>query len=258
MTLAASIVVPTYRRADLLDRCLAALSAQELDPRAFEIVIADDAASSDTREQVEGWARRSQDHAGPAIRYVPVCATDGPAAARNTGWRAARGRMIAFTDDDCIPESGWLTAGLAAIDAGADAASGRLVMPVEGAPTDYERNAAMLAEAGFVTANCFCRREWLERLDGFDERFRMAWHYYRFLATLLVAAGGVLTGRRSVALGGPLAWLVLTTRFCVQRLSSTSHAPAHVIEMAVTSALIPLLSIYWRLRGAVRYRVWFL
>jgi hypothetical protein len=32
----------------------------------------------------------------------------------------------------------------------------------------------------------------------------------------------------------------------------------HVAEMAVTSALIPFLSIYWRILGAIRYRTWFL
>ena len=50
----------------------------------------------------------------------------------------------------------------------------------------------------------------------------------------------------------------LSARFCARRLRGTSHAPSHVAEMAVTSAVIPLLSVYWRLRGAWRYRVLFL
>jgi len=42
------------------------------------------------------------------------------------------------------------------------------------------------------------------------------------------------------------------------RLRGTSHAPGHIAEMAVTSALIPPLSVFWRLRGAVKFRVLFL
>src|SRR5437763_123866 len=97
----ASVVVPTYRRPDLLGRCLAALSAQDFDPSRYEILVADDAASGDTRRQVEEFA------AGlgrPAVRYLAVTGRHGPAAARNVGWLAARGEVVAFTDDDCLPD----------------------------------------------------------------------------------------------------------------------------------------------------------
>src|SRR5579884_2504543 len=107
----ASVVVPTYRRPDLLDRCLAALVAQDLGPQAYEIVVADDAASEETGRQVERWATNDR----PALRYVPVRHAHGPAAARNAGWRAARGEVIAFTDDDTVPDPGWLREGVAAL-----------------------------------------------------------------------------------------------------------------------------------------------
>src|SRR5690606_30315479 len=81
----------------------------------------------------------------------------------------------AFTDDDTVPDPGWLAAGLQAINAGADAVSGRLVMPLPRKPSDVERDAAALASAEFVTANCFIRRAALARTGGFDERFEMAW-----------------------------------------------------------------------------------
>ncbi|MGH7137115.1 MAG: glycosyltransferase family 2 protein, partial [Pirellulales bacterium] len=77
--------------------------------------------------------------------------------------------------DDCIPQPGWLTGGMAALGSGADAAWGRLEMPLPPNPTDYERDAAGLADAVFVTANCFCRRTALQAVAGFDERFTVAW-----------------------------------------------------------------------------------
>jgi glycosyltransferase involved in cell wall biosynthesis len=318
----ASVVVPTYRRPDLLDRCLTALAAQDFDATACEVVVADDAASDATRRQVEGWAGRIP----TPLRYIPVTATRGPAGARNAGWRAARGEVIAFTDDDCIPDPGWLTAGVAAVTAGADAATGRVVVPLPEEPTDYQRNEAGLEGAQFVTANCFVRRAALEAIGGFDERFTAAWRedsdlhfnllksgqrivpasgaivvhpvrpapwgislrqqrktlfdallykkhpelyrsrirprppwdYYATVTAAAAAVAGSVAGSLALAAAGAGSWLVLTGRFCARRLSRTSRAPRHVAEMLVTSALIPPLSVFWRLYGALRYRVLFL
>jgi len=52
-------------------------------------------------------------------------------------------------------------------------------------------------------------------------------------------------------------WGLLTTRFCLARLRHTSRDPGHLAEMALTSAVIPPLAVYWRLRGAIKYRVFF-
>src|SRR5262245_29994579 len=146
-----SVVVPTCRRPDLLDRCLSALVVQELDPGDWEIVVADDARLESTRRQVERWAGQ---FATP-ILYVRPSGARGPAAARNAGWRAARGAVVAFTDDDCVPSPRWLSDGLAAVRGGVAAASGRVVVPLPDRPTDYERDAAGLEGSEFVTANCF-------------------------------------------------------------------------------------------------------
>src|SRR5262249_45121667 len=107
-----SVVVPTYRRPDLLARCLAALAAQTLDPGRYHVLVAADAASDATRQQVAGFAAAVR----PAVRYLPVTGPHGPAAARNVGWRAARAPVIAFTDDDTVPDPGWLAAGLGAFE----------------------------------------------------------------------------------------------------------------------------------------------
>jgi GT2 family glycosyltransferase len=318
-----SVVVPTYRRPDLLGRCLAALAAQDFDPSAYEVLIADDATSDDTREQVEAFAAAAR----PAVRYVPVSGLHGPAAARNTGWRAARGSVIAFTDDDCVPDRGWLAAGIGVLERDPElaAVTGQVVVPLPANPTDYERDAAGLERAEFVTANCFCRRDILERLGGFDERFTAAWRedsdlhfrllargakllkvpdavvvhpvrpgcwgvslrqqrkvlfdallykkhprlyrrrirprprwdYYAVTAALAATAGAAAAGVTVPALVFGGLWALWTGRFCLRRLRGTSQTPRHVAEMVVTSALIPPLSVFWRLVGAVKYRVFF-
>lgn len=180
-----SVVVPTLRRPGLLDRCLVALCRCRSDRADIEVIVVDDGPSMSTQAAVAAWVAPFLD-AGIGLRYEPNDGPHGPAAARNRGWRVSRGSIIAFTDDDTEPAPDWIEAGLRAFDAGADAAWGRIVMPIPPIPTDYERDANGLERAGFVTANCFCRRSTLEHLAGFDEDFRLAWRedtdfYFRLL-----------------------------------------------------------------------------
>ncbi|MGE0758608.1 MAG: glycosyltransferase family 2 protein [Pirellulaceae bacterium] len=170
MTPQISVVVPTFRRDALLRQCLDQLLDQSLAPSQYEIIVCDDGPCESTRELVEQYQRNG----GPVIRYVPVAETQGPAAARNRGWKCARAEIVAFTDDDCQPARDWLAQGFEAI-ADADAVTGRTVVPVSDPPTDYERDTAGLASAEFITANCLCRKSALADVGGFDERFTAAW-----------------------------------------------------------------------------------
>jgi glycosyltransferase involved in cell wall biosynthesis len=320
-----SVVVPTWRRPALLERCLEALVRQTLAPERYEIVVCDDGPDDATRELVERLADAHRAR-GLAIDYLPITATQGPAGARNAGWRHARGKTIAFTDDDTIPDPHWLEAGLHALAGGACAASGTIVVPLPEQPTDYEADASGLERAEFATANAFVERAALVAVNGFDERFTAAWRedsdlqfsllsaggqvvkaehaivvhpvrparwgvslsqqrksafeallyrkhptlyrsriadtppiaYYATVSAALIATVGFIARMPSLAGIGLLAWFALTLRFFALRMRGRSRALTHIGEMAVTSALIPFLSIYWRLRGAIRYRTWFL
>jgi glycosyltransferase involved in cell wall biosynthesis len=284
-----SVVVPTCGRPGLLGRCIQALEAQTLPRDCYEIIVVED-------------SRRQ-----------------GPAWARNRGWRMARAPLVAFTDDDCIPDPCWLEAGIEAMR-GHDALTGRVVMPLPPVPTDYERDAQGLERAEFVTANCFCRKSMLERVGGFDERFRLAWREDSDLHFSLLAAGARI-GRAERAivvhpvrpapwgvsvrqqrkvmfdallfkkyprlyrerirpwprwdyyaivaslllsfLGGPPGyaalslWCLFTLRFFALRLRGSSRRALHILEMLVTSIAIPPLAVFWRVVGALRFRVAF-
>ncbi|WP_244817224.1 glycosyltransferase family 2 protein [Caballeronia sp. Lep1P3] len=318
-----SVVVPTYRRPDMLERCLRAIIAQDYDKARYEIIVCDDGPDEATRSRVAALAREFDD--APRIRYVPVTATQGPAGARNAGWHASGAPLIAFTDDDTIPDPHWLAAGIAALCAGADAVSGRIVVPLGPRPTDYEQDAAGLSRAEFATANTFVTRAALARVGGFDARFTSAWRedsdlqfelmrigarivrshdamvlhpvrparwgvslsqqkksqfdallykkhrtlfrtrirstppllYYAILAVAIVALLALVNGNEKITLICVAVWLGLTGWFCIKRLKSTALTPSHVLEMAWTSLWIPFLSIYWRLYGAVKFRVVF-
>lgn len=83
------------------------------------------------------------------------------------------------------------------------------------------------------------------------------WNYYAIVA-LTVAAIGLAAARVWGSAGVCVALvLALVLRFAWRRLQGASHRAAHVVEMLATSALIPYLSVYWRLRGALHFRVWF-
>ncbi|MCG1053589.1 glycosyltransferase [Mycetohabitans sp. B5] len=323
----ASVVVPTYRRPDLLARCLDALCAQVFDPSTFEIlVVDDDRARHSAKDVVHAFAQRSSGK--PRVRYIPAWRTRGPAGARNAGWCSAQGAIIAFTDDDTIADPMWLREGCDALARNpmACAVAGRIEVPLGDAPTDYERDASGLAHAEFATANCFVRRDALVRVGGFDERFTRAWredadlmfvlreqvgpiidapqarvlhpvraahwgvsigqqskvffdallykkhrrvyrqhirrvppwHYYIAVAALFSAAVLLGAGQRVAGSVALVVWAAVTTWFCWRRLRGTSRAASHIAEMIVTSIAIPPVSLYWRLRGALHFKVLFL
>lgn len=190
MSLRVSVVVPTYKRLDLLGRCLAALAAQDFERHSYEVIVADDAAEPRVRQLVAAWQARTA--LAPMIRYVAVTGTRGPAGARNRGWEIASGDIIAFTDDDTIAHADWLTEGCKAMTPDVTAAAGRVQVPLpsDRPLTDYELDIAHMASAEFLTANCFVRRSALAAIGGFDERFTSAWREDSDLQFRLLEANG--------------------------------------------------------------------
>jgi GT2 family glycosyltransferase len=84
------------------------------------------------------------------------------------------------------------------------------------------------------------------------------WNYYSVVALSIAAALFSFAGVIGSALVSAVVALILIAALARRRLRGTSHAPAHVVEMLVTSAAIPFLSVYWRLRGAIHFRVAYL
>ena len=197
-----SVVVPTYKRPALLARCLAALSRQDFPRDAYEVLVCDDAASAATRRQVEGLRREWGGM--PALRYLPVSGTRGPAGARNLGWRGAKAEIIAFTDDDTIAHPDWLRHGVRALDADVAAVTGETDMPLPDPPHDYERDAAGLTRAEFITANCFVKRSALVAVGGFDPRYTMAWREDSDLHFALLDHGMAVRRARHARVTHPL------------------------------------------------------
>lgn len=83
------------------------------------------------------------------------------------------------------------------------------------------------------------------------------WDYFAVVALVLTAPLLLLAGAPVTAGAALLIALALIAAFAWRRLRTTTRRPAHVLEMLATSALIPFLAVYWRLRGAWHFRVAF-
>ncbi len=164
-----SVVVPCHAAAATVGPLLDALRAQDLPADRYEVIVVDPAADGTQRvleEIAAGW------EAPPELRVVRGPLRDGPAAKRNLGASLARGRVLAFTDSDCLPEPCWLAQGLAAVNSGSQMVQGA-VMPPEGSrhhPLSHEIH--VMSDVGLhETSNMFYERVLFERLGGFTTRY---------------------------------------------------------------------------------------
>ncbi|TMK81683.1 MAG: glycosyltransferase family 2 protein [Actinobacteria bacterium] len=103
-----SVVIPTFERAARLPGLVAALEAQSIPLGDFEVIVADDGSRDETQAVLADLAARTR----LALRVVRNATNSGPGRARNLAWRSSDAPIIAFTDDDCLPDPGWLEAGL--------------------------------------------------------------------------------------------------------------------------------------------------
>ncbi len=90
-------MVATFNRLALLKGCLAALRRQTF--KDFETIVVNGASTDGTKEYLA---------TQPGLRVVSQTNNEGLSAGRNTGIRAAKGPIIVFIDDDCVPSEEWL------------------------------------------------------------------------------------------------------------------------------------------------------
>jgi glycosyltransferase involved in cell wall biosynthesis len=186
-----SVIMPVLNEARRVTACLDALAAQEGAP-SFEVIVVDNGSRDATPDLVR------THRIGARLETEPA---RGPYAARNTGLAAARGEIVTFTDADCLPDPRWLAEGVAAIDAGADLAGGRVVQMGTANPSVWERydRATYLDQDLYIrverfaaTANLFVRAKVFADLGGFVPQ--------------LTASGDQELGQRATAAGYRLVY----------------------------------------------------
>jgi glycosyltransferase involved in cell wall biosynthesis len=234
-----SVIIPVRDGFDLLTRCVTALLAQDYPAGRFEVIVVDNGSV------------RSPIAVLPTDERLTVLSEPGPGSyrARNLALNSARGEILAFTDADCLPDPGWLSAAVGHLIAHpeVDMIGGRVELAYRaGKPTNgpewFEFNEGFPQERyirnGFaVTANMITRRRVFERVGPFDAD--------------LVSGGDAEWGRRVRDGGGSLAYVaaavvahpardtwtelrtktVRTTSGIVRKIARRPHARARIARL---------------------------
>ncbi|MDO8428052.1 MAG: glycosyltransferase [Candidatus Diapherotrites archaeon] len=187
-----SVVIPAHNRDTLLKETLQALLNQNFPKQEYEIIVV--GYYKNTTKKV------IQDLNSSQIKYFEID-SPWPDQKRNVGWKNANTNIVAFTDDDCIPQKDWLTNLVHAFNQNPDIAG------IEGKTTQDNQKLFFHATENltgrkFPACNFAVKKEWLEKIHGFDESY----HFFREdtdLAFKIISANGKILFDPSVIVYHP-------------------------------------------------------
>jgi glycosyltransferase involved in cell wall biosynthesis len=173
-----SVVIPTYNRKPILEKCLRALESQQLEGspvEGYEVVLVDDGSMDGTVD----WVQLHQ----AEFAHVRLVQQDhqGPAAARNLGVEQSKGDTIIFIDSDLVVTAGFLQAHAnKLVQARKQLGSDRLFTYGSvintcnfDEPTSEPYKVTDFSAAYFATGNVAIDRKWLDQAGRFDTRFQL-------------------------------------------------------------------------------------
>lgn len=254
MVVSVSVVVPTLNEASRIARLLESLHKQTYP--FTQLIIADGGSTDETREIAAG---------DPAVTLV-----DNPrrhaAAGRNVALARCAADWVLFTDGDCRPRPDWAQELMAVATSGVDvvAVGGRVTAEPS---TVYEKVCAgMLLDAilhhndgsrpvaaktldgALITANCAYRRDILERVGGFDEKFTNFGEDIDLMFRVLdLGAGRLLHTTNAVVVGDMPDSLSATLRKWRQYGMASSYLHKYHYHRASVD-----VSLYRRMFGLMR------
>ncbi|MEI6442661.1 MAG: glycosyltransferase [Nostocales cyanobacterium ELA583] len=174
-----SIVIPTYNRLPILEKCLRALESQELSNKKYiedyEVVLVDDGSTDETLKWLE-----IHKNEFPHVRCFEQNHA-GPAAARNLGVEKAQGDTIIFIDSDLVVLSDFLQAHTNALIQGREKLGNDRFFTYGAVintcnfdnPTAEPYKITDFSAAFFATGNVAIPKHWLEKAGLFDNGFQL-------------------------------------------------------------------------------------
>ena len=167
-----SIIIPTYNRKPILEKCLNALENQVISDHHFitgyEIIVIDDGST----DQTISWLEKTT---FPHLRWFQQD-HQGPATARNLGIQKATGDMIIFIDSDLVVTEKFIQAHANRLKGNENSAFtyGRVINTSNFEnPTSEPYKLTDFSAAYFATGNVAIHRQWLEKAGGFDPQFQL-------------------------------------------------------------------------------------
>lgn len=172
-----SVVIPTYNRRPILEKCLLALERQQACPEIdrYEVVVVDDGSTDGTPDWLRGAAERF-----PHVRLIEQ-SHGGPAEGRNRGVDHAYGDVIVFIDSDLVVTDNFLSCHASSLVRSWEARGDRLCFTYGAVvntanfeqPTAERHKLRDLSWAYFATGNVAIAKEVLQRAGLFDTGFRL-------------------------------------------------------------------------------------
>ena len=172
-----SVVIPTYNRRPILEKCLLALERQQVSPEIdrYEVVVVDDGSTDGTPDWLRGAAERF-----PHVRLIEQ-SHGGPAEGRNRGVDHAYGDVIVFIDSDLVVTDSFLSCHASSLVRSWEARGDRLCFTYGAVvntanfeqPTAERHKLRDLSWAYFATGNVAIAKEVLQRAGLFDTGFSL-------------------------------------------------------------------------------------
>ncbi|NTW49114.1 MAG: glycosyltransferase [Chlorobiales bacterium] len=164
-----SVIVPTYNRKVLLGELLESLYRQTISKPDYEVIVVSDGSKDGTAEFV-----RKMQKTHETLVFIEQ-ENQGPAAARNRGAREAKGKYLAYTDDDCEVAADWLENIIRTFET-------KTIVGIQGRTTTYRDQKTPLTHQidnpnghpALPTCNAAFRKESFDRINGFDCSFPFA------------------------------------------------------------------------------------
>jgi glycosyltransferase involved in cell wall biosynthesis len=168
-----SVVIPTYNRLPILQKCLLALEKQTFSD--YEIIVVDDGSTDETLT----WIEENK----PKLPHVKVFLQNhqGPAIARNLGVIQAKNNIIVFIDSDLVVTETFLQAHAQSLGIGKDFDQNKAIFTYGAVintnnfdnPTAEKYKITDYSAAYFATGNVAIHRHWLEKAGLFDTSFQL-------------------------------------------------------------------------------------
>ncbi|MFP4134896.1 MAG: glycosyltransferase family 2 protein [Halothece sp.] len=167
-----SIIIPTYNRQPILEKCIEALENQVMTDQhlvsGYEIIIVDDGSTDETIS----WLKQQS---FPHVRFFQQD-HQGPATARNLGIKKAQGEIIIFIDSDLVVTENFIQSHGNCLSQNYDSAFtyGRVINTSNFEnPTAEPYKLTDFSAAYFATGNVAIHRQWLEKAGLFDPQFQL-------------------------------------------------------------------------------------